>query len=100
MRRILKTNNVKLWVLIALLTLFYGFAFIFSEFYGSPFGGIKDFCILAMQWGVVVMGTMGLLYALVLNKYVFAVFFPLLTVLCTLLTYFRYPPSCIDSDDH
>lgn len=90
MRQILKTNNVKLWVLIALLTLFYGFAFIFSEFYGSPFGGIKDFCILAMQWGVVVMGTMGLLYALVLNKYVFAVFFPLLTVLCTLLTYFRY----------
>lgn len=90
MRWILKTNSIKLWVLTALLTLFYGFAFIFSEFYGSPFEGIKDFCILGMQWGVILIATMGLLYILILNKYIFSVFFPLLTVLCTVLTYFRY----------
>lgn len=90
MGRILKTNNAKLWIFTIALTLFYGFTFIFSEFYGSPFDGIKDFCILAMQWGVVLIGSAGLLYTLVLNKYVFAIFFPLITVLCTILTYFRY----------
>lgn len=73
-----------------LLSLFYGLAFTFSEFYGSPFEGFKDFLILGMQWFVIFIATLGLIYLLTLNKYIFSVTFPLLTVICTVLTYFRY----------
>lgn len=90
MKRIFGINNVKLYLLIVFLSLFYGFAFTFSEFYDSPFDGLKDFCILSMQWGVILFATLGLMYLLVLNKYIFSVTFPLLTLACTVLTYFRY----------
>lgn len=90
MRRIFENNNAKLYLFIVLLALFYGLVFTFSEFYGSPFDGWRDFCILALQWGVIYLATFGLLYLLVLNKYVFSFCFPLLTVICTVLTYFRY----------
>ena len=64
--------------------------FIFSEFYGSPINGVKDVMVLGMQWGVILFATLGLLYILVINKYLFSVLFPFLTLLCTTLTYFKY----------
>ena len=90
MKRIFELNNVKLYLLIVLLSLFYGFVFTFSEFYGSPFDGIKDFFILAMQWSVIFFATVGLMTLLILNKYIFSITFPFLTLVCTVLTYFRY----------
>lgn len=73
-----------------LLSLFYGIAFIFADFYNMPVAGMKDFVILALQWDVIVLATYGLLLLLSLNRYVFAVTFPLLTLACTVLTYFKY----------
>lgn len=90
MKQIFRSNNVKVYLFIVFLSLFYGLAFTFSEFYGSPFDGIKDFFILSMQWGIIFFSTLGLIYLLILNKYVFALIFPLLTLICTVLTYFRY----------
>ncbi len=90
MRRISEIINVKLCCLIVLLALFYGFAFTFSEFYDSPFNDMRDFIILAMQWGVIVLATSGLLYLLLINKYIFSLLFPLLTICCGVLTYMRY----------
>ena len=53
-------NNVRLWLFILILTLIYGVAFIFSEFYGSPVNGVKDVMVLGMQWGVILFATLGL----------------------------------------
>lgn len=72
------------------MTLFYGIFFIFSEFYKMPYSGFKDFVILFLQWGVVLFATFGLLHLLSLNKYVYAVTFPVLTSLCSILAYFRF----------
>ena len=90
MKKISEIINVKLYVLIALLALFYGFAFILSDFYDSPFDSIYDLLILSLQWAVVVAATFGFLYLIVLNKYVFAILFPILTVSCSILAYMRY----------
>lgn len=90
MKSIFHNKNVKFHVLIVLLTLFYSLVFTFSEFYGSPFSGLKDFLILFMQWGCVAFATYGLLMLLALNKYVFALIFTPATFLCAILTYFRY----------
>ena len=90
MRQISKIINVKLYVLIIFLSLFYGLAFTFSDFYNSPFDNAKDFFILSLQWGVVVTATFGFLYLIIINKYIFAIVFPLLTICCGILTYMRY----------
>lgn len=95
MNSILKKNNLKLWLLTLLISLFYGLSFTFSEFHDSPFDGFKDFCILGMQWIVILIAIIGLLYGLLLNKYVFSVIFPVLTIICTLLTYFRYTANIV-----
>lgn len=75
---------------VALNTLFYGAAFIFSDFYGMPFSGLKDFLVLSAQWLLVVMACFAALYLLSVNRFIFAFFYPPLTVLCALLAYFRY----------
>ena len=90
MRQISKIINVKLYALIIFLSLFYGLAFTFSDFYNSPFDNAKDFFILSLQWGVVVTATFGFLYLIIINKYIFAIVFPLLTICCGILTYMRY----------
>lgn len=90
MKYIYRNKNVKFHILIVLLTLFYSVAFTFSEFYGSPFSGIKDFFILFMQWGCIAFATYGLLLLMALNRYVFAALFTPLTFLCSVFTYFRY----------
>lgn len=85
-----KGKNLKYHLFVLCLSLFYGLAFTFSEFWGSPFSGLKDFVILGMQWGVVVAATYGLMMLLALNRYVFAALFTPLTVCCAMLAYFRY----------
>ena len=65
-------KNWRFHLFVTALTLFYGLAFAFSEFYGSPASGVKDFFILLAQWGVVVAATYGLMLLLALNRWVFA----------------------------
>lgn len=95
MNNIFEKNNFKLWLLILFLGLIYGLGFTLSEFHDNPYDGIKDFCILGMQWFVVFVAIIGLLYALILNKYVFAITFPMLTMVCTMLTFYRYTANIV-----
>lgn len=83
-------NNVGYIAFVALISVLYGVFFTFSDFYGTPFDDIKDLIILSLQWWVVVVATFGLLWLLSVNKYIFAVCFPLLTVISSILAYFRY----------
>ena len=83
-------KNWRFHLFVTALTLFYGLAFTFSEFYGSPASGVKDFFILLAQWGVVVAATYGLMLLLALNRWVFALLFTPMTLCCAILTYFRY----------
>lgn len=95
-------DNIRLFVFNALLTLFFGVAFVFSEFYGIPNDGIKDTLVLCSYWIYIEIGIFGLLLVLSLNRWVFAVLFPLLMLSCGVMTYFRYAahaeltPSMID----
>ncbi len=75
---------------VAILALFYGIAFIFADFYRMPYEGVRDLFILSLQWFVVVGATFALLYLLALWRWIFAFTFPPLTILCTILAYFRY----------
>ena len=75
---------------VAVITIVYALVFTLSEFADSPYSSMKDFLELAFQWTAIAVGTFGLLYLLSINKYVFAVTFPLLVVFSTVLAYYRY----------
>ena len=83
-------NSVCALLFVIANTLIYGLGFTLSEFVGSPVGGLNDVAVLSFQWAAITFATFGLLYLLSLNRYIFAIIFPLLTTLCTVLTYFRY----------
>ena len=75
---------------VAAITLIYALVFTLSEFADSPYSSFADFIVLAFQWTSITVGTFGLMYLLSINRYLFAVVFPLLTTFSTVLAYFRY----------
>ncbi len=90
MNKIKKFINLKLFTFSLLLSLGYGLGFTFAEFYDSPMDSFYDFIVLAMQWSIVVFATFGLIYLLSVNRWIFALTFPPLTVCCAGLAYMRY----------
>ena len=76
-------------VFVSGLTLLYGMTFILIDFIDTPVNGIKDILIVAIKWGYMTVMTSILLYFLSVNKYFFSFFFPLLSVLCATLSYYK-----------
>lgn len=75
---------------VFIITVAYALIFTLSEFSDSPYYNIHDFMVLAFQWVAIAVGTFGLLYLLSINKYIFAITFPLLVAFSTVLAYYRY----------
>ena len=75
---------------IFIITVAYALIFTLSEFSDSPYSNFHDFMVLAFQWVAIAVGTFGLLYLLSINKYIFAITFPLLIAFSTVLAYYRY----------
>ena len=75
---------------VFIITVAYALIFTLSEFSDSPYSNFHDFMVLAFQWVAIAVGTFGLLYLLSINKYIFAITFPLLIAFSTVLTYYRY----------
>lgn len=84
-----KWNYIKPLAFVLLLTVLYAFSFIIIDFIDTPVSDISDYFIIGMKCVFVVIATFILLYFISINKYIFAVFFPLLTVSCTALAYYR-----------
>lgn len=82
------TGRYALFVLA--LTLFYGLCFTMADFYNVPCRGLRDFLIQFLQWGVVEAATLAVLWCLSAHRWMFAVCFPPLTWLCSVVAYFRY----------
>lgn len=67
----------------------YGVLFISWEFADIPTSGTYDFLKLAAQWGLVTALSAPIFYLLALNRRVFYISFTLITLLSSLLAYFR-----------
>lgn len=75
---------------VFIITVAYALIFTLSEFSDSPYSNFHDFMVLAFQWVAIAVGTFGLLYLFSINKYIFAITFPLLIAFSTVLAYYRY----------
>lgn len=82
--------NIRFYLFVLIATLFLGICFTATDFITVPFSSLKDILVLASQWLVVVAALSFLLLILSVNKYVFAVSFPFVTLISSVLAYFRF----------
>ena len=79
------------FVLFAVLHgLFYGLVFVFSDFFDMPVGSATDAIKVFMQWAIVSFAAFLWVYSLSCFKLTFALFYPIMSVLCAIVVYFRY----------
>lgn len=76
-------------------TLFVGTAYTASDFLTAPAHAVKDRLILFFQWLTIVIGIFPVFYFLSVNKYVFALTYPLICTLSGVLTYFKYTAGTV-----
>lgn len=75
-----------LWLILSLC---YTLLFTTIEFHDNPYSSIGGLFNLIIQWGVVATSASGIICILIINRYVFALTFPLLILLSTTLSYFH-----------
>lgn len=85
----MNTPNVRFYLFVLIATLFSGVCFTSADFITTPVSNLKDVLVLGVQWSVVTAALSFLLLILSVHKYVFAVGFPLLTLISSVLAYFR-----------
>ena len=89
-RRKWRYTSWKFNLFVFLVTLIYGICFTLSGFLDTPYESWQDLLVLVAQWGCVCMSVYGLLAVLSVNRWIFSVAFPILTLLCTAFAYFSY----------
>ena len=89
LNKIYSSASLKLLRFCFIITLLYGITFLLAEFYDNPFSSFHDFIILALQWLAIEIAIFGLIYIISINKYVFCVLFHIITVLSTIIAYYR-----------
>lgn len=81
--------NVRYLVFVLLMTLFYGATFILIDFADTPVAVFRDVVVTASKVGFMMLATFLLLYFLGISRYLFAISFPVLTLACTALSYYK-----------
>lgn len=77
-------------IFVFIIVLLYGVAYAFAGFKGTPYSSVKDLIFLVFQWGAVCVAVWGLLTVISLNKWIFAITFPLLSIVCSAFAYFSF----------
>ena len=85
----MKKKIVRQALFILSLSLLYAFTFILIDFINYPVSSFSDVVLTGTKVCYMFVMTYILLCFLSINKYIFAATFPLLTVLCTALSYYK-----------
>lgn len=88
-------SNLKIVRFAFVATLFIGIAYTSADFFTSPTSEWIDKITLLCQWTTIILGIFPVFYLLSLNKYIFAVSYPLICLLSGILAYFRYTTGTI-----
>lgn len=82
-------------IFCAINALLYGIFFIYPDFHDMPINGIADVFFVVAQWLLVVLACFALIGALVANKYIFALLYPIITFLCSIAAFFRFTANIV-----
>lgn len=83
-------KNLSFFLLLISITLWAGLFFILPDFIDSPIEGFKSFVLTYSYWAIICFASFFLIYLLAINRYVFAITFPLFTFLGALIGYYRF----------
>jgi glucan phosphoethanolaminetransferase (alkaline phosphatase superfamily) len=83
-------ENLKYYLFVTVATLFIGIAFTSADFFTSPVRQLRDAFVLFAQWGILVLALWSFICLISFNKYLFALLYPLICLLSSILMYFRY----------
>ena len=82
-------KSIKLWQFCIIVSIIYCALVLSFEFRSVPVGDFYSFCVTAAQFCVVAACTSGLLILLAADRWVFAVMFPLLSVMSGIMCYYN-----------
>ena len=105
MKSVIK-SSLPFFLFVLSCTVWAGIFFILPYFLDNPSKGWEGRFITFFHWGLECFATFLLIYALAVNKFVFAVFFPLFSLLGSILSFYRYAfkavltPMLIDASLH
>lgn len=85
-----KNNLLKYYIFLAVLSLVGGVLFIFPDFIIYPTSGIKGAVYTIAHWALTCLPLLFLFYVISINKYVFAITFPLIALLGILVGFYSY----------
>jgi glucan phosphoethanolaminetransferase (alkaline phosphatase superfamily) len=88
-------ENLKYYLFVTVATLFIGIAFTSADFFTSPVRQLKDALLLFAQWGILVLALWSFICLISFKKYLFALLYPLICLLSSILMYFRYATGTI-----
>lgn len=89
MNKTSKQNLLRYLIFLLACTSWVGVFFILSEFIDYPKNDIISTLVILAQWAFICFCAGCLIYLLSANKYIFAVFFPLISILGSILTYYK-----------
>ncbi len=92
----MKIKHIRYPLFVLISSLFIGLLSS-SDFITTPTKTVKDIFILGSQWFIIFIHVVALVYLLSVNKFVYAVTFPLLSFFCAVLAYFRYTMNAVFS---
>lgn len=99
-------GNKGFYLFVMVATLFFSVFISPADFLNNPISNGKDLVIILSHWLVVLFATLGFIYLISINKYLFALIFPLFMFLNSVLAFFRYTanvsltPMLVDASLH
>ena len=99
-------GNKGFYLFVLVATLFFSVFISPADFLNNPISNGKDLVIILSHWLVVLFATLGFIYLISINKYLFALIFPLFMFLNSVLAFFRYTanvsltPMLVDASLH
>ncbi len=106
MKSIFRNPTCRLLLFLLVCTLWAGVFYVLQDFLDNPVDSFLTALSVFAYWCCVCIGIFLLLYVMVLNKYVFAVLFPVFCILGTVVGYYRHAykatltPMLIDATLH
>jgi len=99
-------GNKRYYLFVLAATLCFSVFISPADFLNNPISNSKDFIIILSHWLVVFFATLGFIYLISINKYVFALIFPIFILLNSVLAFFRFTanvsltPMLVDASLH
>ena len=91
----MKRNGLRYICFSFISALLIALLFTSSDFVSMPVQSLKDVVIVGMQWGVMLAALFALMLVIASARLLFAVSFPVITVLSATLAYFRYTMNAV-----